>query len=157
MAEVQKTSPVSAGEMAQRFVQFVMMQAQNILYVLGRLPTPEGRSMPPNFEAAKMLIDQLEMIQEKTKNNLSAQETKILENALNNVRLAFVEATGGTPPSMMPSPSYGDFPEDLAEEPASEHPPAPAAAEKKPAPSPVAPASPATPQENKKKFSKTYG
>ena len=111
MAEIdKKSSSIGNAEMAQRFVQFVMMQAQNIFYVLGRIPSPDGRPIPPNLEAAKLLIDQLEMIEEKTRNNLSAQETSILGDALKNVRLIFVEVSGGTPASMMPKPSMPDFP-----------------------------------------------
>jgi len=103
MAELDRQkSPIGNAELAQRFVQFVMMQAQNIFYVLGRIPSQDGRPMPPNLEAAKILIDQLEMIEEKTRGNLSAQESSILGDALKNVRLAFVEASGGTPASMMP-------------------------------------------------------
>src|ERR1700753_2883897 len=111
MAEIEKkNTSIGNAEMAQRFVQFVMMQAQNIYYVLGRIPSPDGRPIPPNLEAAKLLIDQLEMIEEKTNGNLSAQELSILEDALKNVRLAFVEASGGTPASMMPKSTLGDFP-----------------------------------------------
>src|SRR5271156_5768225 len=117
MAEIdKKSSTIGNAELAQRFVQFVMMQTQNIFYVLGRIPSPDGRPIPPNLEAAKLLIDQLEMVQEKTRNNLSAQESSILDDALKNVRLAFVESSGGTPASMMPSPSMPDFPMDEEEE-----------------------------------------
>src|SRR5277367_2341888 len=113
MAEIdKKSSSIGNAELAQRFVQFVMMQAQNIFYVLGRIPSPDGRALPPNLEAGKMLIDQLEMIHEKTRGNLSAQESAILDDALSKVRLIFVEVSGGTPASMMPSPSMPDFPLD---------------------------------------------
>jgi len=111
MAELDKqTSAIGNAELAQRFVQFVMMQAQNIFYVLGRIPSPDGRPTPPNLEVAKLLIDQLEMIQEKTRGNLSSQESTILDDALKNVRLAFVESSGGTPASMMPKTNLPDFP-----------------------------------------------
>ncbi len=156
MAEIdkQKTS-VGNAEMAQRFVQFVMMQVQNIYYVLGRIPSPDGRPMPPNLEAAKLLIDQLEMVQEKTRNNLSAQESSILDDALKNVRLAFVEVSGGTPASMMPKSHVPDYPLDEEEHDLDE--PAPKAAENASPAEPPAIAKPAEPQENKKKFTKTYG
>src|SRR5277367_3497408 len=104
-----KSSAIGNAELAQRFVQFVMMQAQNVFYVLGRIPSPDGRPIHPNLEAAKILIDQLEMIQEKTRGNLSAQEASILTDALKNVQLAFVEATGGTPASMMPKTNLPNF------------------------------------------------
>src|SRR5882762_3770661 len=156
MAEIDKQkSAIGNAELAQRFVQFVMMQAQNIFYVLGRIPSPDGRPMPPNLEAAKILIDQLEMIQEKTRNNLSVQESSILDDALKNVRLAFVEVSGGTPASMMPKSNLPDFPLDEEEGGLDE--PAPQAAAKPKSGMPPAEAKPAEEHENKKKFSKTYG
>ena len=155
MAELQKNnSPVGNAEMAQRFVQFVMMQTQNIYYLLGRIPSPDGRPVPPNLEAAKLFIDQLEMVQEKTRNNLSAQETQILDEALKNSRLAFVEASGGTPASMMPSPAMPDLPgveDDFMDEPVPQ-----AAAPKSAEPKPID-VSAGEPSENKKKFTKSYG
>jgi hypothetical protein len=159
MAELQKNNtPVGNAEMAQRFVQFVMMQTQNIYYLLGRIPSPDGRpTPPPNLEGAKLFIDQLEMVQEKTRNNLSAQESQILDEALKNSRLAFVEASGGTPASMMPSRSpLGEFP--LDEELPDDEPVAPVAESKTAAaPKAVEPVPAVEPSENKKKFTKSYG
>ena len=151
MAELDKQkSPIGNAELAQRFVQFVMIQVQNIFYILGRIPSPDGHPIPPNLEAGKMLIDQLEMIQEKTRGNLAAQESSILDDALKNVRLAFVEVSGGTPASMMPKTNMPDFPLDEEEGGLDE--PSPKAEEK-----PKAGTPPAAEQENKKKFTKTYG
>jgi Domain of unknown function (DUF1844) len=157
MAEVdRKSSPIGNAELAQRFVQFVMIQVQNILYVLGRLPTPDGRSIQPNLETAKILIDQMEMIQAKTENNLSEREAAILEDALKNVRLAFVEVSGGTPASMMPKSNLPEFPLDEEEPYADE--PAPKAPEKPKAATPPPAAAPKPEEhESKKKFTKTYG
>jgi hypothetical protein len=153
MAEIQKnSSTVGNAEMAQRFVQFVMMQAQNIYYLLGKIPSSDGRPVPPNLEGAKIFIDQLEMVQEKTRGNLSTQETSIIEDALKNVRLAFVEASGGTPASMMPKSHLPDFPmqEDELDE---AEPAAPATEKAKPEITPAA----VPESENKKKFTKSYG
>jgi hypothetical protein len=166
MAEVQKNNPAQAGEMAQRFVQFVMVQAQNILFVLGKIPTPEGDVMPPNLQAAKMLIDQLEMIKIKTQGNLSRQEAKILDDTLANVQLAFVEASGGTPASMMPTRNPGfdldamagplDGKEDEPSQPKAPASPAAQPAPVAPPPDP-APTPSAEVDEQKKKFFKSYG
>src|SRR5260221_1878953 len=156
MAELEKQkSAIGNAELAQRFVQFVMMQAQNIFYVLGRIPSPDGRPMPPNLEAGKILIDQLEMIQEKTRGNLSTQESSILDDALKNVRHAFVEVSGGTPASMMPKSNLPDFPLDEEEPDLTEPPPLPGA-KPKAAAAPVDD-TPKPEPENKKKFTKTYG
>jgi hypothetical protein len=97
------------------------------------------------------------MIQAKTTGNLSPQESSILDDALKNVRLAFVEVSGGTPASMMPKSSLPEFP---LEDEDGEAKAAPAHAVEKPkaaAPAIPATAKPAEEQENKKKFTKTYG
>jgi hypothetical protein len=158
MAEVQQST--QSGQMAQRFVQFVMIQAQNILFVLGKIPSPDGAVMPPNLQAAKMLIDQLEMIKEKTHGNLSSQESKILDDAIRSVQMAFVEASGGTPASMMPSRTpdmdlsqFEDesLAEDRHEEVQSQQPAPKEQQVKQPT------ASKQEPEEDKKKFFKSYG
>src|SRR5271156_2609591 len=156
MAEIDsQKSPIGNAELAQRFVQFVMIQVQNIFYVLGRIPSQDGRPIPPNLEAGKLLIDQLEMIKENTRNTLSTQESSFLDDALKNVRLAFVEVSGGTPASMMPKSNLPDFPLDEEESDHAE--PAPRPAEKPKASTPPAAAKSAEPEESKKKFTKTYG
>jgi len=155
MAEVQKTNPVTSTEMTRKFVQFVMVQAQNILYVLGRIPTPEGERLPPNLQAAKMMIDHLELIKAKTEGNLNAQESKILTEALQQVQLAFVEASGGTPAAMMPDRGPQVDMSALEEEMLEDEPtPSPAAASKQ---VPQASPTPPVPEEDKKKYFKSYG
>lgn len=154
MAEFQKTNPAASAETTRKFVQFIMVQAQNILYVLGRIPTPEGERLPPNLQAAKMMIDHLDLIALKTQGNLNAQEEKILKEALQQVQMAFVEASGGTPPSMMPDRGpqmeMPDLEEDLEPEPS-------VVRETPPAPSAPSPATQTEPGEDKKKFFKSYG
>jgi len=155
MAEFQKTNPATSAETTRKFVQFIMVQAQNILYVLGRIPTPEGERLPPNLQAAKMMIDHLDLIALRTQGNLNSQEEKILKEALQQVQMAFVEASGGTPPSMMPDrgpqmemPDLVD--EDLEPEPSVMR-------ETPPATSASSPAPKTEPGEDKKKFFKSYG
>jgi len=91
MAEFQNTSAAS-GEMAQRFIEFVLMQAQNAAFVLGQIPHPQNGKAEVNIDLARLLIDQLAMIQEKTKGNLNKDEAQILANTLSNLQIAFVEA-----------------------------------------------------------------
>jgi hypothetical protein len=92
---------------------------------------------------------------------LADQESKILEDALKNVRLTFVETSGGTPASMMPKSAVGEFPmDDDYDQDAGESEEIGSAAADAP-PSPVAPATVSTPapaeSESKKKFTKSYG
>ncbi|PTY04471.1 hypothetical protein DB346_03280 [Verrucomicrobia bacterium LW23] len=162
MPEKQNVPGVTAGELTNRFVHFINYQFKSAIYVLGMIP---GQPMAPHLPEAKMIIDQLEMLREKTRGNLNKVETKILDDAIEKLSMAFTQASGGTPPSMMPSPTAGmeqipddmvDEDEDFAED---EEPQAKApAAAATPAPAQrSAPAAAPEPPENKKKFSKTYG
>jgi len=157
MAEFQKTNPATSAETTRKFVQFIMVKAQSILYVLGRIPTPEGERLPPNLQAAKMMIDHLDLIALKTQGNLNSQEEKILKEALQQVQLAFVEASGGTPPSMMPDRGPQMEMPDLEDE---ELEPESSVVRESPAPggaSAPMPTPKTEPDEDKKKFFKSYG
>jgi hypothetical protein len=143
MAEVQTTT--QSGEMTQRFIEFVMMQAQNAALFLGQIPNPQTGQAEVNLEVARMFIDQLVMIQEKTRGNLTNDESTVLRNALSSLQMAFVEASQGGHSSgaAMSSP-------EPEVEPAA--PPADASS----VGTGEAPAS-APESESKKKFSKSYG
>ena len=113
MAEYQNTT-VSSGEMIQRFIEFVMMQAQNAAFMLGQIPHPQTGKAEVNLDMAQMLIDQLVMIQEKTKGNLTNDESRILANALANLQIAFVETAGKQRPgsaNLAPEPVTPSQPE----------------------------------------------
>jgi hypothetical protein len=145
MAEVQKT--ILSGELSQRFIEFVVMHAQNAALFLGQIPNPKTGEAEVNLDLARMFIDQLAMIQEKTRGNLTNEETKVLSNALSNLQMAYVEVARETPKS-------------AAQPEAPEAVPPPAAAEQAAAPKPEP--SPATTStepetESRKKFTKSYG
>lgn len=122
--------------MTQRFIEFVMMEAQQAAMFLGRIPNPQTGKPEVNLEVARMFIDQLEMIREKTRGNLSSEENEILTKVLSDLQLAFVQTSGsqGTP----------------APEPA-----APATAEAAPTPAETPPTP--TDEGTRKKFTKSYG
>jgi hypothetical protein len=122
-----------------------MMHAQNAALFLGQIPNPQTGQGEVNLELAKMFIDQLAMIQEKTRGNLTNEETTVLRNALSNLQMAFVEVSqaqkGGSPPQTERKP-----------EPAQS--PAEAVAGEEPTTSvPIGPDE----TESKKKFTKSYG
>ena len=147
MAEVQTST--QSGELSQRFIEFVMMHAQNAALFLGQIPNPRTGEGEVNLEVAKMFIDQLAMIQEKTRGNLTNEESTVLRNALSNLQMAFVEVSqtvksggaGTTPPSQPepaePSPTAGKPEQSTA--------------------SSEAAAPPSSEGESKKKFTKSYG
>ena len=149
MAELQEAN--NTGASAARFIEFVMMQAQNASLFLGLIPNPGTGQPEVNLELARMFIDQLAMIGEKTRGNLSTEETQVLRNALSNLQMAFYEVSQGRGPA-----SSGQVGEPLEEEEAPAA-PEPAAAPPSAAPSQAsAPAAPAA-TESKKRFTKSYG
>jgi hypothetical protein len=143
MAEYQNTT-VSSGEMAQRFIEFVMMQAQNAAFMLGQIPHPQTGKAEVNLEVAQLLIDQLVMIQQKTKNNLNSDETRILAGAISNLQMAFVEAVRGEEPSSKEA-SQPEAPPQTEQKPQVEQKPQ------------EAPAAGQAEADGKKKFVKSYG
>jgi hypothetical protein len=142
MAEVQKT--VQTGEMTQRFIEFVMMHAQNAALFLGQIPNPKTGQGEVNLDLARMFIDQLEMIQEKTRGNLTNEETTVLRNTLSNLQMAYVEASGSAGPPGAPETAA--------------HQPQPVEQPSAAQPEPSAPTAPTEPEpESRKKFTKSYG
>jgi hypothetical protein len=135
MAEVQ--THTESGEMAQRFIEMVMMQAQNAAYALGQIPHPETGEAPVNVELARLFIDQLIVLRTKTRGNLSSDEQAVLNNAISNLQMVFVEVS-----QKAPAAGNGE---------AAEAEPAPAAAKEEPARSAEAE------EETRKKFTKSYG
>lgn len=148
MAEVQTNTPT--GELSQRFVEFVMMHAQNAALFLGQIPNPKTGQGEVNLELAKLFIDQLAMIQEKTRGNLTNEEATVLRNAISNLQMAYVEVAehvskGGAPP-----------PPTAEREQPTEPPTTSPAEEKPPSTGPIS-TPPSSESESKKKFTKSYG
>jgi hypothetical protein len=145
MAEVQTST--QSGELSQRFIEFVMMQAQNAALFLGQIPNPQTGQGEVNLELAKMFIDQLGMIQEKTRGNLTNEETAVLRNTLSNLQMAFVEVSQKSRGGTAAASSQGAPPTSPAEPSATS---APAEVSAEPVP-------PQTEAESRKKFTKSYG
>ena len=73
------------------FASFVFIYVQTALVHLGELEDPVEGKVVENLEAARQIIDILDMLKEKTKGNLSKQEDQYFESVLFDLRLRFVE------------------------------------------------------------------
>jgi hypothetical protein len=91
--------------MTQRFIELVMMQAQQAAMFLGHVPNPQTGQPEVNLEFARMFIDQIEMLQEKTRGNLSNEETQMLNSVLSDLRLAFLQASKNPSPAAAVQPT----------------------------------------------------
>lgn len=63
-------------------------QMQSMMH-LGKIANPVTNKTEKDLDSASMTIDMLEMLQEKTKGNISEDESRFLSEALTNLRLNF--------------------------------------------------------------------
>ncbi len=70
-----------------------MQNHQMALMSLGRIENPVLGKKEKNIDFAKLSIDTLDMIKEKTKGNLSEYEEKFLDESLREVKLAYISET----------------------------------------------------------------
>lgn len=143
MSDQHSSEPLSASVSQQEimsalFAQLIMQQTNMALMLLGKVAHPESGKTYKDVEAARLFIDQLEMLENKTKGNLTREESELLKQSLMNLRFAFVEAVEA------PGPAQGGS--QAGESHAS------------PAPDSAADTtgSTATEEEHRKKFSKKY-
>jgi len=90
MAEVQKDK-IGSAEDTLRFLDLVGLFNTQAMITLGKLANPATGKAEKNLPAARLFIDMLEMLERKTQNNLTSDETKILRTSLTDLRLMFVE------------------------------------------------------------------
>ena len=86
---------------AALFAQLITSHAHSAMILLGQYPDPEtDRVRIPDPEAAKIYVDQLEMLEAKTRGNLGPEETDLLGRMLRVIRSAMaaaIDTAGGQP------------------------------------------------------------
>ncbi len=78
--------PIKAG-----FITLVAELAMQASLFMGEIPDPETNEPIEDLNRAKYLIDELGMLEEKTKGNLTPEESDALKNVLYDLRMRFVE------------------------------------------------------------------
>ena len=137
-------APSRQEELSFLFAQLVLQQSNMAMMLMGKVAHPESGKVVQDVDAARLFIDQLEMLEAKTKGNLSKEEEHLLKQTLMSLRLNFVETveTSGSAPSEQPKEAGA---------PAER--PQPAESVK---PSPDSAPSGSDEDEHRKKFSKKY-
>jgi hypothetical protein len=116
------------------FAQMVMQSSSMAMVLMGRAPNPVTGKTEKDPDAARLFIEQLEMLEVKTKGNLTSEEQHLLKQNLMTVRMAYVQAV-----------------DEAAKQPQVEE-------TSTPAPAPETNAPETEPEDgSKKKFSKSYG
>lgn len=79
------------------FIGFVVSLTHTAYVHFGDVADPASGSTSKNLPAAQQIIDILALLEEKTRGNLTPEERQVLEQALFELRLRFVQASQDTP------------------------------------------------------------
>ncbi|MBN1788173.1 MAG: DUF1844 domain-containing protein [Sedimentisphaerales bacterium] len=85
----QAAEPLPTGN----FSALISMLATQALFAMGLITLEKDKQPQKDLRLAKFQIDMIEMLEEKTKGNLTDQETNLLTDTLGQLRMAFVEAS----------------------------------------------------------------
>ena len=61
------------------------------MFQLGLVTGPSGERIPADLTNARHTVDMLEVLEQKTRGNLTSDEARLLEDVLYELRMAFVE------------------------------------------------------------------
>lgn len=82
----------AAGSVPQAsLATLVTTLATQALHSMGVIEIPGAPKGEANLQIAKHLIDTVSVLQEKTKGNVTPEEAKLLEDALHQLRLTYVQ------------------------------------------------------------------
>jgi len=81
----------STSREAALFLQLVLGLQQTGMMALGKLMSPITRSLDKNLDAARDTIDTLAAIESRTRGQLEPDEQRVLQQALTDLRLNYVD------------------------------------------------------------------
>jgi len=77
------------------FAELINLIVMQVMVGMGMVGSPGGERIPPNLEVAKHFIDMLQVLEDKTRNNLTPEEKALLDQVLYETRMTFVQVAGG--------------------------------------------------------------
>ncbi len=89
LSDVPEGFPSGSGQGVE-FSSFLMSLATSALVALGEIPDPETGRMFKHLGAARETIEILGMLEEKTRGNLTADESRMLREILYDLRMKYV-------------------------------------------------------------------
>ena len=95
-------SPAAASQadedMPMTFEALIFSLSTTALLQLGMAPHPETGRQEKDLPGAKQTIDILEMLQQKTRGNLTSDEGQLLEECLHDLKMTYVKTLQATKP-----------------------------------------------------------
>jgi len=89
--EAPNEPPGAFEEESSGFETLVSYLSTTAMFQLGLIAGPSGEHIPADMPNAKRTVDLLEVLQEKTRGNLTARESRLLEDVLYELRMSFLE------------------------------------------------------------------
>lgn len=83
----------STAKLQVSFASFLVSLGRTALEHLGDVPETEARA---DLDLARQTIDLLAILQEKTNGNLDAEEARLLESMLYELRMRYVKRAGAS-------------------------------------------------------------
>lgn len=87
-------TPMTSRDLFLGLVQSFQMAA---MQQLGKVPSPATDQIERDLPHAKLSIDMLQMLKEKTAGNLTMEEVRFLDHVLTELRLHYVTETSKAP------------------------------------------------------------
>jgi len=102
-AEKERLSEAASAEKQRapseqaNLLSIVNVLAMQAVAGLGGMKGPNNETIPPNPEAARLFIDLLAVLEEKTQGNVTDEEKKVLSSTLHELRMMYVQVAGQAP------------------------------------------------------------
>ena len=87
------------------FSAFIAELGMTAVTYLGGYQNPETKEVLVDLEMAKRTIDTIDLLKEKTKGNLTAPESNLLDNTLYNLRMTYIRLANNPPRPPQPEAS----------------------------------------------------
>jgi hypothetical protein len=92
---------VIENEQSAIFLQLIIQHQQLAMMGLGMIPNPMDNTIIHDLEYAKMAIDTIEVLKEKTKGNLLEYETQFIDQILVQLNEKYAEAESSSPSNII--------------------------------------------------------
>lgn len=83
---------IQDGNAPVSFSTFILGLASNTLIHLGAAPHPETGATTVDLELARHTLELLDLLKAKTQGNLTAEEAKLFQNVLTDLKLKYIDA-----------------------------------------------------------------
>ena len=87
----------TTGPAESEFLGFISTLAMQAMIAMGEIAHPQTGQLEPDPPQARYLIDIVQMLSDKSKGNLSPEETQELKTLLYELRLKFVKKSKEVP------------------------------------------------------------